>query len=78
MIRIRNTVYGFKNPDPYQNVTDPEHCIKGLTRTYVLMTRKLSETNIGYRERLEHQYCFVLLLRVVAFLRTLSAQAMMK
>jgi hypothetical protein len=25
-ILIRNPVYGFKVPDPYQNVTDPEHC----------------------------------------------------
>jgi hypothetical protein len=27
-IRIRNSVYGSKNldPDPYQTVTDPEHC----------------------------------------------------
>jgi hypothetical protein len=24
-ILIRNPVYGFKNPDPYQNVTDPEN-----------------------------------------------------
>jgi hypothetical protein len=47
MIRIRNPVYGSKDPDPYQNVTDPERCIKAFTRTYVLMTRKLSETNIG-------------------------------
>ncbi len=23
--RIRNPVYGFKDPDPYQNVMDPEH-----------------------------------------------------
>jgi hypothetical protein len=23
--RIRNTVYGYKDPDPYENVTDPEH-----------------------------------------------------
>ncbi len=26
-IRIRNQVYGSKDPDPYQNATDPEHCI---------------------------------------------------
>jgi hypothetical protein len=28
MIRslIRNTVYGSKDPDPYQYVIDPEHC----------------------------------------------------
>ncbi len=25
-IRIRNLVYGSQDPDPYQNVTDPEHC----------------------------------------------------
>jgi hypothetical protein len=25
-IRIRNPVYGSKDPDPYQNVTDPDHC----------------------------------------------------
>jgi hypothetical protein len=24
-IRIRNQVYGSKDPDPYQNVTDPDH-----------------------------------------------------
>jgi hypothetical protein len=24
-IRIRNPVYGSKDPDPHQNVTDPEH-----------------------------------------------------
>jgi hypothetical protein len=24
-ILIRNPVYGFKDPDPYQNVTDPEN-----------------------------------------------------
>ncbi len=26
-IRIPNQVYGFKDLDPDQNVTDPEHCI---------------------------------------------------
>ncbi len=25
-IRIRNSVYGSKDPDPCQNVRDPEHC----------------------------------------------------
>jgi hypothetical protein len=25
-IWIRNLVYGSKDTDPYQNVTDPEHC----------------------------------------------------
>jgi hypothetical protein len=25
--RIRNPVYGSKDPDPFQNVTDPEHCV---------------------------------------------------
>jgi hypothetical protein len=24
--RIRNPEYGYKDPDPYQNVTDPEYC----------------------------------------------------
>ncbi len=26
-IRIRNPVDGSEDPDPYQNVTDPEHCL---------------------------------------------------
>jgi hypothetical protein len=25
-IIIYNSVFGLKDPDPYQNVTDPEHC----------------------------------------------------
>ncbi len=32
MIRIRNSVYGFKDQDPYKNVTDPEHWITGLKK----------------------------------------------
>jgi hypothetical protein len=29
-LRIRNAVYGFKDPypNPYQNVTDSEYCVK--------------------------------------------------
>jgi hypothetical protein len=27
--RIRKKVYGSKDPDPYQNVTDPEYCLAG-------------------------------------------------
>ncbi len=30
-IRIRNPVYGSKDPDLSQNVTDPEHCREGFT-----------------------------------------------
>ncbi len=26
-IRIRNHVYGSKYSDPFQNITDPEHCV---------------------------------------------------
>ncbi len=28
--RIRNPVYGSKDPDPYQNVPDPEHRLKSF------------------------------------------------
>ncbi len=27
-VRIRSQRYGSADPEPYQNVTDPEHCIK--------------------------------------------------
>jgi hypothetical protein len=30
-IRIRNLVYGSKDPDPSENVTDPEHSREGFT-----------------------------------------------
>jgi hypothetical protein len=26
LVWICNPVYGSKDPDPYQNVTDPKHC----------------------------------------------------
>jgi hypothetical protein len=31
-IRIRNKVYGSKEPDPDQNITDPDHCSPHCTR----------------------------------------------
>jgi hypothetical protein len=30
-IRIRYDGYGTEDPDPYKNLTDPEHCLKALT-----------------------------------------------
>ncbi len=30
-IRIRNPVYGSKDPDPSENVTEPEHCREEFT-----------------------------------------------
>ncbi len=32
-IRIRNPVYGSKDPDPPRNVTDPEHCFAEILET---------------------------------------------
>ncbi len=36
-IRIRNPVYGFKDPDPSQNVTDPEHCKGNPSHVKILL-----------------------------------------
>jgi hypothetical protein len=45
-ILIRNPVYGFKDPDPYQNVTDPENwlllfnvCFCWLKRVFLTVLR---------------------------------------
>ncbi len=43
MIRIRNQVYGSKDPDQYQNITDPEHCQSGLYRHSLLPVSDDSE-----------------------------------
>jgi hypothetical protein len=32
-IQIRNPVYGSKDPNPSQNVTDPEHCMAFMSAT---------------------------------------------
>jgi hypothetical protein len=35
-IRIRNPVYGLKDPDPYQNVMDPQHLKEASAPSSVL------------------------------------------
>ncbi len=41
-IMVRKQVYGSKNPDPYHNVTDPEHWLRWLTLMYFFILFSLS------------------------------------
>ncbi len=44
-LRIRNTVYGFKGSNPYQNVTDSEYCFKETWLLLLNTSRSISEKN---------------------------------
>jgi hypothetical protein len=47
-IRIRSPVYGYKDPDPYKNVTDPEH-IKIVSSSTGSIQRSWSRKSVKLR-----------------------------
>ncbi len=48
-IRIRNPVFGSKDPNPSQNVTEPEHCMPFMSATVVYESHQIGWGRLGLR-----------------------------